>query len=211
MLIYWPWPVFQPSTMTVTHKLFKILSRHTFCIKCYCDLDLWPKMYRVIYWVWPIFVPCRMTVTHKLFKILSGHGFCIKWYCDLDLWPSDLRMYRGNLLTMINLPIKYHDCHSNFSRYWADMVFAFNSIVTLTFDLVTSEFIGVINWPWPIFLSSSMCVTNKLFKILRRHGFCIKWYCDLDLWPIDLRIYRGHQLTINHLPTKYHDCHSYTF
>jgi len=35
--------------MTVTHKLFKILSGHRFCIKCYCDLDLWPsklKMHR---------------------------------------------------------------------------------------------------------------------------------------------------------------------
>ena len=39
--------------MTVTHERFKILSGHGFCIKCYCDLDLWPsdiKIYRVIYW-----------------------------------------------------------------------------------------------------------------------------------------------------------------
>jgi len=43
MFIYWPWPVFLPSKMNFTHKLFKILSGHGFCIKCYCYLDLRPK------------------------------------------------------------------------------------------------------------------------------------------------------------------------
>jgi len=140
---------------------FKLLSRHGFCIKCYCDLDLWPtglnicrghlmnvtslptkyneslinfsrywadtvfgfakillwpwpstlKCIGVVYWVWPVFLPSTMTVTRKLFKILSGHSFCIKCYCDLDLWPSDLNIYRGHLLSMTNLPTKYHDCH----------------------------------------------------------------------------------------------------
>jgi len=129
--------------MTVTQKLVKILSGYGFCIKCYCDLDIWPtdlKIYGVIYWPWPIFLQSRITV---LFKILIGHGFCIKsycdldlvtskfigviywpgddqssykvewlshinfsWffciksYCDLDLWPSDLKIFRGHLLTM---------------------------------------------------------------------------------------------------------------
>jgi len=49
------------------------------------------------------------------------------------------------------------------------MVFALNCTVTLTFDLVTSEFIWVIYWPWPIFLPSTMTVTHKLFKILSGH------------------------------------------
>jgi len=112
-VIYWPWPIFLLSSMTVTHTPFKLLSGHGFCIKWYCDLDLviW-KILGAIYWPWPIFLPNAMNVTHKLFKILSGHGFCIKWYCDLDLWPSDLKFFRGHLLTMTNLPTKYHDCHS---------------------------------------------------------------------------------------------------
>ena len=38
--------------------------------------------------------------------------FCIKCYCDLDLWPSDLKMYRGQLMSMTNLHTLYHDCHS---------------------------------------------------------------------------------------------------
>jgi len=47
-----------------------------------------------------------MTVIHKLFKILSGHCFCINYYCDLDLLPSNLKIYRGHLLTITNLPTK---------------------------------------------------------------------------------------------------------
>jgi len=91
------------------------------------------------------------------------------------------------------------------------MGFALNAFVTLTFDLVTSKFIGVIYLPCPIFLLSRMTVTHKLFKILSGHGFCIKCFCDLDLCPSDLKIYRGHLLTMSNLPTKYHDCHSETF
>jgi len=73
-VIYWVWPIFLPSRMTVTHKLFKILSGHGFCIKCYCDFDLvTSKCIGAIYWSWPIFLPSNMTVTQKLFKILSGH------------------------------------------------------------------------------------------------------------------------------------------
>ena len=49
------------------------------------------------------------------------------------------------------------------------MVFALNGTVTLTFDLVTSKFVGVIYWPWPIFLPSTMTVSRKLFKILSGH------------------------------------------
>jgi len=49
------------------------------------------------------------------------------------------------------------------------MVFTLNGTVTLTFDLWTSESRGVIYWPWPIFLPSTMTVTHKFFKILSGH------------------------------------------
>jgi len=116
MVFAWKaWPISLSSTMTVTHKLFKILSGHGFCIKWYCDLDLWPcdlNIYRGHLLTMTNLSTKVMTVTHKLFTILSGHGYCIKWYYDLDLWPCDLKIYRGHLLTMTNLPTKYHDCHS---------------------------------------------------------------------------------------------------
>ena len=79
MFINWPWPAFLPSRMTVTHKLFKILSGHSFCIKCR-DLDLvTSKFIGVIYCVWPTFLPSTTTVTHKLFQILSGHDVANGW------------------------------------------------------------------------------------------------------------------------------------
>jgi len=75
-VIYWPWPIFLQSAMTVTHKLLKILSGHGFALNSTVtltfDLGTW-KFIGVIYWPWPIFLPSTMTVTHKLFKILSGH------------------------------------------------------------------------------------------------------------------------------------------
>jgi len=49
------------------------------------------------------------------------------------------------------------------------MVFALNGTVTLTFDEVTSKVIGVIYWLCPIYLPSTMTVTQKLFKILSGH------------------------------------------
>jgi len=68
-----------------------------------------------------------------------------------------------------------------------------------------------IYWPWPVFLPGTMTVTQKLFKILSRLGFCINCYCDLDSWPTYLNIYRGHLLTMTNLHTKFNDCHSETF
>jgi len=129
------------------------------------------KFVGLIYWPWPIFLPSRMTVTHKLFKILSRHVLCIKCYCDLDLWPQNVQ----GSSTDHDQPSYNVEWSSliNFSRYWADMVFALNATVTLTFDLVTSKCIGVIYWPWPIFLLSNMTVTHKLFKILSGQGLCI--------------------------------------
>jgi len=49
------------------------------------------------------------------------------------------------------------------------MVFALNASVTFTFDLVTSRLIGVIYRPCPIYLLSTMTVTQKRFKILSGH------------------------------------------
>jgi len=102
------------------------------------------------------------------------------------------------------------------------------STVTLNFDLVTSKciwviywlwpifklstkFIGVIYWPWTIFLLRRMTVSHKLFQILSGQGFSIKCFCDLDIWHIELIMYRGHLLSITNLFTKYHDYHSVHF
>ena len=89
--------------MTVSHKLFKILSGHGFCIKCYRDLDFDRKMYRGRLLTMTNPIPSRMTVTYKRFKILSGHGFCMNATVTLTF---DLKIDQGQLLTMTNLPPK---------------------------------------------------------------------------------------------------------
>jgi len=111
-VIYWVWPIFLPSTMNVTHKLFKILSGHGFCIKCYCDLDLGPSDLKIFRGHLQYSYQVEWLALINFCKILSGHVFCIKSYCDLDLWPTDLKMYRDHLLSMANLPTKYHAWHS---------------------------------------------------------------------------------------------------
>jgi len=145
--------------------------------------------------LWPIDLKINMDHLWTLATV-----FRIKCYCDLDLWPKNVK---GSSIEYDKFSYQVPWLSPrNFSWYWADMVLVLNATVTLTFDLLTSKRIGVIYWPWPIIVPSRMTVTHKLFKILSRHVFCIKYYCDLDLWPSDLKIYRGHPLTMTNLSTK---------
>jgi len=50
-----------------------------------------------------------MTVTQTFQDIEQARSFCINATVTLTF---DLKMYRGHLLSMTNLPTKYHDCHS---------------------------------------------------------------------------------------------------
>ena len=111
-VIYWPWPLFLLSTckMTVIHKIFKILSGHGFCIKCYCDLAfdmVTSKFIGVICWPWPIFISSTMTVAHKLFKILSGHIFYIKCYCGNPIIHKILETLQLSFLGCVGFVISY--------------------------------------------------------------------------------------------------------
>jgi len=98
----------------------------------------------VIYWPRPIIPLSTMTVTQKFFKILSGHGLCIKLNCDLDTWPLWHQNVYGS-------STEYDQ--SSYQVPWLSLIlfkilsghgFCIKSTVTLTFDLVTSKFIGVI-------------------------------------------------------------------
>jgi len=120
-----------------------------------------------------------------------------------------------NLCIHIYMFISFHD-QSSYQVQWLSLIQDIerkrflhkNASVTLKFDLLTSNFIGIIYWPCPIFLPSTMAITYKLFKILSWHCFCIKCYCDLDIGPTDLKMYKGHLLNMTNLRTKYNDCHS---
>ena len=73
-----------------------------------------------------------------------------------------------------------------------DSIFSKTSILTLTFDHVTSKSIGVI-----YSLGASTVPSLATFKqrsqeiLIRQHIFKPQQF-DLDLWPHDIKIYRGH-------------------
>jgi len=153
-------------------------------VQCHSDLDLWHTNSRLnskisIGHGKPRY-QIRSSYVKKVLRNLVDKDFMsmvtVKSNCDLTIWPTDLTMYSGHLLT------SDHDKPSyqvkwlsllNFSRYWADTVFALNATVNLTFNLLISKIIEAIYWQLPIFLPSRMTVIHKLFKILSGHGFCI--------------------------------------
>ena len=90
-------------------------SRQGFCIKCYCDLDLWPtglnicmgssndchqSSYQVQWWVY-----------ESLINFSRYWADTVFGFATVTL-TFDLKMFRGRLLSMTSLPTKYHDCHS---------------------------------------------------------------------------------------------------
>jgi len=115
-------------------ETFQDIGRTWFCIKCYCDLDIWPTDLKIYsgHLLTMTNLPTKNDCQSWTLKILSGHGFCIKcyMYCDLDTWPSNLKLLRVIYWKWpIFLPSTMTVTH-NFSRYWAEMVFASNATVT---------------------------------------------------------------------------------
>jgi len=77
--------------------------------------------------------------------------------------------------------------------------------VTLTFDLVTWKSIGVICESWSMYLWSFMILGVSVLELSSGNHFTISGHRDLDLWPSDLEINRGHLRVMINLPMKFHD------
>ena len=45
----------------------------------------------------------------SVLELSSGNHFTASGHCDLDLWPSDLKINRGHLPVMTNVPMKFRD------------------------------------------------------------------------------------------------------
>jgi len=85
-LTYWPLNWSGSSTdhdhlfykkMTISHKLFKIVSGHGLCIKCYCDINIWPSdlvattmQFAVDNLLFPVFSSTTFSRTNK--KLMKG-------------------------------------------------------------------------------------------------------------------------------------------
>jgi hypothetical protein len=51
-------------------------------------------------------------------------------------------------------------------------------------------------------------VGQRFLKLLGGEAFWSQGPCDVDLWPSDLKINRGHLLNMTNLHAKYEDCGS---
>ena len=94
--------------------------------------------------------------------------FTASGHCDLDLWPSDLKINRGHLPVMTNVPMKFHDPRRK--RSWVIIRKPFSYFQSLwpwpvTFDLVTSKSIGVICQSWSMFLWSFMILGLSVLEL----------------------------------------------
>ena len=123
---------------------------------------------------------------------------------DLDFWPTDLNINRGHLLIKdyLHVPTKFEASGAKHSwviscTRWSRLAWP----LTLTFDLLTWISIGVIYSSRTIYLPSLKLLGQSVLALSVAQGE-VDWL-DLDLWPTDLNINRGHLLIKDYLPTKF--------
>ena len=123
---------------------------------------------------------------------------------DLDLWPTYLNINRGHLLIKDYLPTKFETCGAKRScviscTRWSRLAWP----LTLAFDLLTWISIGGIYSSRTIYLPSLKLLGQSVLALSVAQGE-VDWHAfDLDLWPTDLNIDRGHLLNKDYIPTKF--------
>ena len=121
---------------------------------------------------------------------------------DHDLWPTDLNINRGHLLIKDYLPTKFEA--SGAKHFWVISCTRWSALawpLTLTFDLLTWISWGVILSSRTIYLPSLKLLGQSVLELSVAQGEVDRH--DLDLWPTDLNINRGHLFIKDYLPTKF--------
>jgi len=178
------------------------------------DLVTW-ELIGVTCQSWSMYLWSLMILGVSFLELSSGNHFTVSSHRDLDLWPTDLKINRGHLQVMINVPMKFHDPKRKrktcMPPIWAvscsgsHCVNTFLVTVTLTFDLVTWKSIGVICEKWSMYILSFMILGVRVLELSSGNHFTGSSHRDLDLWPSDLKINRGHQWVMINVPMKFHD------
>jgi len=70
-------------------------------------LVTWKSIVLIICQSWSIYLWRFMILGLTILELSSGNLFTVMSHCDLDLWPSDLKINKGYIPVMINVPIKY--------------------------------------------------------------------------------------------------------
>ena len=92
-----------------------------------------------------------------------------------------------------------------FLSYHQETILLFRVTVTLTFDQVTWELIGVTCQSWSMYLWSLINLGVSFLQLSSGNHFTVSSHHDLDLWPSDLNINRGHLPVMINVPMKFHD------
>jgi len=135
--IWESWSMNLWSFMILGISVLELSSGNHFTISGHRDLDLdlvTSKSIVVICESWSMYTWSFMILGISVLEFLSGNHFTISGHRDLDLWYSDLKINRGQLRIMINLPIKFHDPRP--MRSWV--------IIRKPFYYFGSL------WPWPL-------------------------------------------------------------
>ena len=83
---------------------------------------------------WPMSLWSFMIPGLRVLELSSKNHFTASGHCDLDLLPSDLKINRGHLPVMTNVPMKFHDPRPKIS--WVNIRKPFYCFRSL--------------WPWPL-------------------------------------------------------------
>ena len=123
------------SVMILGKSVLELSFENHLTISGHCDLDLvTSKSIGVICESWSIYLWSFMILGICFLELSSENHFTISGHRDLDLWPSDIKINRGHLRVMINLPMKFHD--PSRMRSWV--------IIRKPFYYFGSP------WPWPL-------------------------------------------------------------
>ena len=171
----------------------------------------WPLTltFDLLTWIWIGVIYSSRTIYLLSLKLLGqsvlelsvaqGEG---DWH---DLWPTDLNMNRGHLLIKDYLPTKFEA--SGAKRSWVISCTRWSRLawpLTLTFDLLTWIWIGVIYSSRTIYLLSLKLLGQSVLELSVAQGE-VDWH-DLWPWPTDLNLNRGHLLIKDYRKSGYFCC-----
>ena len=174
------------------------------CCQEYLD-DFWPNDLKIN--------RGHLLVTLSLHVKFEGHGCSqcqvitqTSFLCSLTLDPMTITSIYGVIYwstpsSMSNLrAMLCRQC-----RVITRKSFSGSRSVTLTFDPMTLKSIGVIYWSPPASMSSLRAMDAGNVELWLRQAFQVHGHCNLDLWPNDLKINRGHLLVWPSLHIKFKD------
>lgn len=110
-------------------------------------------------------------------------------------------IYLGHLLTNSNVFVRFEG-QASMGCLVIDRNLCLSTRTMWPWPL-TLKSIGLIYWPRPMYLCSLRAKGPCVVKLLIDCRFYLQGQCNLDLWPLDPKIDRGHLLAKTNAPTMF--------